>query len=53
VVLEVEPTRVEVEFRRVEHDLVRAADAIRASDLPDAFAEYLEAGGKPAAQRGT
>ena len=38
---------VEVEFVRVEYDLERAASAIRESDLPDDFAEYLETGGRP------
>jgi predicted phosphodiesterase len=49
VVLDVGPAGVEVEFRRAEYDLARAAAGIRASELPDAFAEYLETGGKPAA----
>jgi predicted phosphodiesterase len=38
---------VDVAFSRVEYDLERAASAIRASDLPDDFAEYLETGGMP------
>jgi predicted phosphodiesterase len=50
VVLEVAPARLEVEFRRVQYDLAQAAAGIRASELPDAFAEYLETGGKPAAR---
>jgi hypothetical protein len=37
---------VEVMFHRVEYDLDRAMDGIRASDLPDAFATHLERGGK-------
>ena len=49
VVLDVERAGVDVEFRRVEYDLARAAAGVRASELPDAFAEYLETGGKPAA----
>jgi predicted phosphodiesterase len=40
----------EVEFVRAEYDLDRAAVAIRASDLPDDFAEYLETGGMPSAR---
>ena len=36
-----------VEFIRVEYDLDRAAAAIRASELPDDLAAYLETGGKP------
>jgi predicted phosphodiesterase len=38
-----------VEFVRVEYDLVTAMDAIRRSDLPDDFAEYLATGGVPKA----
>jgi predicted phosphodiesterase len=43
---------VYVEFARVEYDVARAAAAIRASELPDDFAEYLETGGvlSPAAR---
>jgi len=37
-----------LEFVRVEYDLDRVMDAIRKSDLPDDFAEYLATGGKPA-----
>lgn len=36
-----------VEFVRVEYDVARAMDAIRASELPNDFAEYLRTGGKP------
>jgi predicted phosphodiesterase len=39
-----EPT---VEFDRVEYDVERAAGGIRDSELPDDFADYLEAGGAP------
>ena len=35
-----------VEFRRVEYDVERAAQAILASTLPRDFAEYLRTGGK-------
>jgi predicted phosphodiesterase len=35
-----------VEFVRVEYDLDEVMRAIRASTLPDAFAEYLASGGK-------
>lgn len=45
--LEVSGEGVQVEFVRVEYDLERAVDAIRASDLPDDFAEYLRSGGMP------
>jgi len=34
-----------VEFVRVAYDVARAAEAIRASELPDEFAEYLRTGG--------
>jgi predicted phosphodiesterase len=41
---------IEVEFVRVAYDVDAAADAIRRSDLPDDFAEFLRTGGKiPAA----
>jgi predicted phosphodiesterase len=53
VVVEMDGEAVEVEFVRVEYDLERAAAAIRESDLPDEFAEYLETGGRlsePAAE---
>jgi len=38
---------VDVDFVRVDYDLERAASAIRESELPDDFAEYLETGGMP------
>jgi diadenosine tetraphosphatase ApaH/serine/threonine PP2A family protein phosphatase len=41
---------VDVAFVRVEYDLARVTEAIRKSDLPDEFAEYLETGGMPAPQ---
>jgi predicted phosphodiesterase len=41
---------VDVAFVRVEYDLARVTAAIRKSDLPDEFAEYLETGGMPAPQ---
>lgn len=34
-----------VEFERVEYDVARTAAAIRAGDLPDEFAAFLESGG--------
>lgn len=37
---------VVVEFVRVVYDVARTAQAIRASELPDDFATYLETGGK-------
>ncbi|HEV2180264.1 MAG TPA: metallophosphoesterase family protein [Gemmatimonadaceae bacterium] len=36
---------ITVEFVRVEYDVQRTIDAIRRSDLPDGFAEYLRHGG--------
>ena len=37
-----------VDFVRVEYDLEQAVEAIRRSELPDDFADYLASGGKPA-----
>ena len=37
-----------LEFARVEYDLQRAATAIRASELPSEFADFLEVGGRAA-----
>lgn len=39
--------RAETRFHRVEYDLEAAVRGIRESTLPDAFAEYLAAGGRP------
>lgn len=36
-----------LEFVRLEYDLEQAMEAIRRSDLPDDFAEYLQTGGNP------
>ncbi len=36
-----------IEFVRVAYDLQAAEQAIRASDLPDDFADYLRTGGQP------
>ena len=47
VLLAMDETGIRVEFIRVEYDLARTADAIRASDLPDAFAGHLERGRTP------
>lgn len=46
VLLTVEGANVRVEFRRVEYDVERAANAIVESTLPDEFAWYLRSGGK-------
>jgi len=43
---------VAVDFVRVEYDVERAASAIRESELPDDFAEYLETGGQPGPHTG-
>ena len=45
--LSIHGSRVESEMIRVEYDVSRAIDAIRASDLPNEFADYLAAGGRP------
>lgn len=37
---------ITIDFRRVEYDVARTADAIMASTLPDEFAPYLRSGGK-------
>lgn len=49
VLLETGTGTVGVEVVRVEYDLKRTMDAIRKSELPDDFAEYLRTGGEPAA----
>jgi predicted phosphodiesterase len=46
VILEVDKSDVNFDFVRVEYDLDAAVQAIRASDLPNEFADYLAAGGK-------
>jgi predicted phosphodiesterase len=48
VLLDMEPGAVRVEFRRVVYDVDAAMRAIRTSDLPDEFAEYLRTGGATA-----
>jgi predicted phosphodiesterase len=45
VVVDFTGDEVIVAFHRVAYDVTRAADAIRASTLPDEFAYYLESGG--------
>jgi predicted phosphodiesterase len=49
VLLAVDGQGVEVEFVRVGYDLEAIVSAIRASELPDDFAEQLRTGGKPTA----
>jgi predicted phosphodiesterase len=51
-VVEMEDGAVAVRQVRVSYDVERAAAAIRASDLPDDFALYLERGGKPESVEG-
>jgi predicted phosphodiesterase len=46
VILGVDKSNVSVEVVRVEYDLDAVVQAIRASDLPNEFADYLAAGGK-------
>ena len=46
VVLDVGGGAVDVEFVRVEYDVQETMRAIRASDLPDDFADYLASGGR-------
>lgn len=45
VMLHIDETGVSVDFRRVEYDVDRAADAIIESSLPDEFAWHLRSGG--------
>jgi predicted phosphodiesterase len=51
VLLEAGPGPVRVENVRVEYDIDRTVQAIRDSELPDDFAEYLRTGGLSAARR--
>jgi putative phosphoesterase len=46
VLLEVGTESVSMDFVRVEYDLDQAMRAIRESELPDEFAEYLRTGGR-------
>jgi diadenosine tetraphosphatase ApaH/serine/threonine PP2A family protein phosphatase len=46
VILDVDKSNVSIEIVRVEYDLDAVVQAIRASDLPNEFADYLIAGGK-------
>ena len=47
MVLTIGEGTVGVEFERVEYDVEETMAAIRASELPDDFADYLRTGGKP------
>jgi len=46
VILDMTDGEPRVELRRVEYDLERAMAGIRESGLPEAFADYLKAGGR-------
>lgn len=48
VLLDLSNGVVGVDFIRVEYDLDEAMRGIRASELPDDFADYLRTGGRPA-----
>jgi putative phosphoesterase len=48
VILDVSPDGIAVRIVRVPYALETTMAAIRKSDLPDAFADYLQSGGKPA-----
>jgi len=45
VLLDIDADAARVEYRRVEYDVDRTAEAIIASALPDEFAHYLRSGG--------
>jgi predicted phosphodiesterase len=45
VLLDIDADTTRVEYRHVEYDVERAAEAIIASALPDEFAHYLRSGG--------
>lgn len=49
VILDAGAGPVTAEFRRVEYDVEAAMVAIRTSELPNEFAEFLRTGGKPTA----
>jgi predicted phosphodiesterase len=51
VILEFATAEPSIEFRRVEYDVEKAANAILASTLPDDFADYLRTGGKVTAAK--
>lgn len=44
VVIDMDGESVAIEYVRVDYDVARAAEAVRESALPDAFAEHLEWG---------
>jgi hypothetical protein len=46
VLVTVDANTVNVEFKRVEYDVDKAANAILESTLPREFAAYLRSGGK-------
>jgi predicted phosphodiesterase len=49
VLLSDDGAEVRTEVVRVAYDVARAAEAIRASELPDDFADYLITAGRPTA----
>lgn len=53
VLLDVGEEPVAVQFARVRYDLQRAEHAIRESELPDDFADYLRSGGQPSPELST
>jgi len=52
VLLDVDAHGVHADVIRVPYAIERAVDAIRSSELPNAFAEYLQTGGRPASVTG-
>ena len=51
MLLEIGSGAPQVENVRVEYDIERTMLAIRESELPDEFAEYLRTGGQPVVTR--
>jgi predicted phosphodiesterase len=49
VLVTVQSTHVDTEMIRVDYDVARAVAAIRESELPNEFADYLATGGRPTA----
>jgi predicted phosphodiesterase len=52
VLLDVGRDETRSQLVRVDYEITKVAEAIKASDLPDEFAEYLATGGKPAGSKG-
>jgi predicted phosphodiesterase len=51
ILLDLSPEGAAVQFVRVDYDVSAAADAVIKAGLPAAFADFLKAGGEPAAVR--